>query len=141
MNNDLNSKIITTINSLHKYEIISNEDLRILLEKEGVANDIAVNVSIFLPIVFCKKMLPNVKFPKYYIEVGKSGEHVRHKFDDNELYKIIDSQTQIYLDNKPDREVILRIASLSAEFKAINKLLLDGGDLDDVKLTETMIIK
>ncbi|WP_438426242.1 hypothetical protein [Aquimarina macrocephali] len=141
MDNDLHNKITATINSLSEYEIISSEDLIILLEKEGMSSIIALDISLFLPIVFCKKMLPDVKFPEYYIQVEKSGTRIKHRFEDNNLYNIIDAQTQTYFNNNPDSEVILRIASLSAEFQAINKLLLDGGNLNDVRLTETMIIK
>lgn len=141
MNKELQNKILTTINSIHEYEIVSSEDLRILLEKEGISNNIAVDTSLFLPISFCKRMLPNVKFPKSYIEVEKSGNRTKHKFEDNILYNIIDSQVQNYFDNQPESEVILKVASLSSEFQAINKLLLNGGNLNDVKLTETIVVR
>ncbi len=141
MEKDLQEKIMATINIIHEYEVISSEDLRILLEKEGINNTDAIDISIFLPISFCKKMLPKINFPKTYIEINKSNERTKCKFSDNTLYNIVDSQTQLYFNNNPDSEVILKVSSLSAEFQAINKILLQGGSLNDIRLTETVFVK
>ena len=58
----------------------------------------------------------------------------------NDYYNIIDISVRDYINKGADSETILKIASLSSEFNAINEVLMNGGKLEDVNLTETVIL-
>jgi hypothetical protein len=133
---DLAIELLAEHSGLLEYNKILN-----LFKENGINRLLVDEIYIFLPIVFCKKLLPNVNFPKTYYEQDISGKREKKFFDASELYKLIELCSEDYFKNNPESETILKIASLSAEFNAINNLLMDGGELEDVKLTETVILK
>lgn len=142
MNIELRYKVDLAIQLLADYKgLITYEKIIILFKENGINQILADDVYIFLPIVFCKKFLPTVSFPKTYYIQNITGDKTKKSFSDNASYKIIELSTEDYFKNNPDSEVILKIASLSAEFNAINDLLTNGGNLEDVKLTETIILR
>ena len=51
--------------------------------------------------------------------------------------------TQDYFTTKPEKETVMKIAGRSAEYHAMNQLLLENptARIEDIKLTETVIIR
>jgi len=133
---DLAIKLLTDFKGPMVYDKIIG-----LFKENGITQSLADDIYIFLPIVFCKKLLPDVKFPDSYYQQNSSGEKQKKMYDENIIYKAIEHSSNTYFKNSPDSEMILKIASLSAEFNVINNLLMEGGKLEDVKLTETVILK
>jgi len=107
----------------------------------GIKDELGKELYVFLPIAFCRLMLPEVKFPKHYIEKDIDGNETRKKFKDNLLYNEIIHATKEYFSNSPKSDQIIKIAGLSAEFSAINQLLKDSINMENIKLTEMIIVK
>jgi hypothetical protein len=93
--------------------------------------DSAKKIIIFLPIAFCRQLLPTPAWKdEYYDNKG-----VLKKFSQTEPYMVIWQITASYFSNNPDRDVILKIGGRSAEFHVINDLLNAGGKLEEIELT------
>ncbi len=130
------------INVLLNIEDPSNFDKVIkTMEYYGIDEDNAREYFIFIPIAFCRLMLPNIKFPEFYLEQDFLGNRIRKKFKNNPLYLEIESVTNAFFETISNSDDILKIASLSSEFNVVNKLLLNGGNMEDIQLTEMIIIK
>lgn len=113
------------------YEFIFNNT-----NNEFEANEIY----IFLPIAFAQLWLPNVNWEAEYIELINKKE-VSKRYDETESFKKIIIESKKYFKNKPLQNTIMQIGGRSAEINAINKLLLDGGKIEDIKLTKSIIIR
>lgn len=142
MDIELRYKIDLAIQLLADYKgLLIYEKIISLFKENGISQVLADDIYIFLPIVFCKKLLPTVNFPKTYYEKDINGNKKKKRFEENPIYNIIYLSSKDYFENEPNSEIVLKIASLSAEFNVINDLLGKGGKLEDVKLTETIILK
>jgi hypothetical protein len=129
-------------------EIIGNADSEVEnneLCHQLIFNDIpweeAFELVIFLPIAFCRAMLPGIKWPTEYVDFFSKEKKVVKKYRDNMRYQIMEEETRQYLKNQVSSEFIINIAGRSSDFHVINDLLNQGGDLEDVILTETYIIR
>jgi hypothetical protein len=122
---------------------IENDELLNLLTQNGIEENNAVEIIIFLPIAFVRKMLPNINWKKNYIEQYSDRKQITKNFSDNEQYGIIEKETESYCNRNPKSETILNIAGRSAEFRSINELLLkdDKTNISDIKLTENIILR
>jgi len=94
-----------------------------------------------LPIVFAKLWLPNIKWHEEYDVVTKNGKEISKKYDETESYNLILIVAKKYFENNPLQKTIINIGGRSAEINAINKLLNDGGKIEDIKVTKTKILK
>jgi hypothetical protein len=95
----------------------------------------------FLPIAFCRKLLPELEWPKKYLDQHAGNNKLERLFKDNGRYVAMEQETEKYWNETPNNEWVLNIAGRSAEFHAINQLLNDGGKLEDAKLTETYVMR
>lgn len=110
-----------------------------LLSKNGIPKSDAIEIAIFMPMAFCRKMLPEVTWPETYIEYYSEDKQIEKPFKDNEKFLIIQEETNTYWDTNPNQNAIMQILFLSADFNAINKLLHDGGSLEDAVVSPPMI--
>lgn len=46
-----------------------------------------------------------------------------------------------FIEKSVKKDYLINIAGRSAEFNAINQLLLEGGNIQDIKITKTVIIR
>ncbi len=120
---------------------MENEELHNYLVHKGIPEFEAGEIIIFLPIAFCRELLPNLNWSSIYYDCYSDGKRIKRKFRKNERYLIIDEETKKYWNRNPNNDVIIQIAGRSAEFKVINELLLVGGKLEDVKLTNSYIMR
>jgi hypothetical protein len=122
---------------------LEDNDLLNLLTQNGIEKNNAIEIITFLPIAFVRKMLPNVNWRKNYIEHNSDQKRISKNFSDNEQYGIMEKATENYCNENPKTEAILNIVGRSAEFRAINELLLkdDKANISDIKLTETIILR
>ncbi len=141
-NIELTFKIELAINLLTelKKPIIYDDILNAFMIN-GINKDLAIDIYLFLPMIFCKKMLPTVNFPDNYFEQDNLGNKIKKKYSQNERYRIIEIEVDNYIKKSPNKNTILKVASISAEFNVINKFLLDGAKLEDIKLNEAIVLK
>ncbi len=142
MNIELKYKVDLAIQLLcqHK-ELLTYDKIIYSFKKNGISEILANDIYIFLPIIFCQKLLPTVNFHSSYYEQNSNGNKTEKIFTENPIYNIIKLSADDYFQDNPNGEMVLKIASLSAEFSAINNVLIDGGKLEEIKLTKTIILK
>ena len=137
---DVKKSIKLIENSINSLE---NDELLNLLTQNGIDENSALEIITFLPIAFVRKMLPNVNWRKNYIEYFSDKKQKTKSFAENELYKIIELETENYYNGNPESENIIKIAGRSAEFQVINDLLLknENANISEIKLTENVITR
>ena len=107
-----------------------------LLYSQGIEYADAEIIAIFLPIAFCRLMLPNFEWKDEYFEFNNSNPGGTLKmFSKTEPYSVVYATVKAFFQTKPSSGVVLKIAGRSSEFHAINKLLLEGHKLEEIKLT------
>lgn len=132
---------INLIGSKEGWEMGDGELHRCLIQNGILEND-AWEIIIFLPIAFCRKMFPEINWLPEYEETSYSKtKKIKRRYKENRRYVIIEEESNIYWNENPEKEVLLNIVKRSAEFNAISKLLKDGGTIDDIMLTRTCIIR
>ena len=129
-------KSIGLLGSLGK--VMENESASEFLVGHGIPENEAIEIVLFVPIAFCRKLLPQVKWPQAYIEF-KNDIQSKRFYSENPRYLIIENEANLYWNDKPKKEVILNVAGRSAEFKAINDLLLKGGRLEDIQMNKVVV--
>jgi hypothetical protein len=117
---------------------MENGEAVAFLVSHGIPESEAIEIILFVPIAFCRQLLPQVNWPAEYTEF-KNSKQVEKRFSENLRYTIIQGEVNAYWANAPTKEVILNIAGRSAEFQAINNLLLKGGSLEDVAVSKTVV--
>ncbi len=110
------------------------------LSEKGIRPAHALEIITFLPIAFTRKMLPTFHWRRDYLEYISENEQKIKSFTNNNFYKIIEEEIENYCNQNPKKEVILKIAGRSAEFKVINELLLKNEDVDIAKITLTKMV-
>jgi hypothetical protein len=120
---------------------LENEELLEYLIQKGIPEFEANEIILFLPTAFCRKLLPKLNWPSKYVDYYSKMKQISKKYQDNERYTIMENETNKYWNDKPTNEVVLNIAGRSAEFDAINQMLNDGGELENVRLTESYVIR
>ncbi|CAL2080439.1 conserved hypothetical protein [Tenacibaculum sp. 190524A05c] len=136
--------VLTTIKLIGNLDKeIEIEELLELLISHDIPKKEAHEITIFLPIAFCRKILYQVNWLPYYFNFYSENKKVRKTFSKNKRYRIIDEVTSTYFDVSTNSNVILKIASLSTEFNVINNLLIKNPDanLEEIKLTPTYIVR
>lgn len=120
-----------------------NDELVNFLTQNGIVKKNAIEITIFLPIAFVRKMLPTVNWRKNYVEHISDKKKITKSYAENELYKIIKIETENYYAENPESDIIIKIAGRSAEFKVINDFLLenDKADITEIKFTKSIIFK
>lgn len=120
---------------------MENEEMYEYLISKGFPEHEASELIIFLPPAFCRKMLPELNWPPYYFDFYSQKKIIRREYRDNPRYLIIEEATEAYWNDNPNNDFILNIAGRSAEYNVINQLLNDGGKLEDLKLTESYVVR
>ena len=138
---DFDSDIKKSIEIIGNAKSLENDKLLTILKRNGIEENIGIEIITFLPIVFVRKWLADLDWPKTYLEHYSDSKRISKRFSDNHQYLEMEKIVDDYWNNKPNNDVIVNIVGRSAEFNAINKLLNDGGKLTDIKLTETIIIR
>lgn len=109
---------------------------------DNTSNNFEANeIYVFLPIVFAQLWLPTIKWHEEYDEILENNDIVSKKYNDTKSFKIILNVSKQYFGKNPSKETIINIGGRSAEINAVNKLLLEGGEIKDVKVHRTKIIR
>lgn len=124
-----------------KESSITNEQVLTLFNDHKIARKESVEIFFFLPIAFVRHLLPDINWPDSYKELIDGKKFIGRKYSTTTSFQIIWEVTAAWFRDSPNNDIILKIAGRSAEFHAINELLLNGGKLKDIKVTETVIIR
>jgi hypothetical protein len=125
----------TTGKTMHDSELIQ------LLTSEGVPEQEAIEIVLFLPVAFTRALIPNVQWKDYYIDYYAKNKQRERLYRENPRYLIFESETHHFFNSGPDSELVLNVAGRSAELKAVNKLLLDGSKIEDIVVTASYVIR
>lgn len=122
---------------------LDNEQFIELLVNNGIGQEEATEIFLFLPIAFVRQWLADVKWLDTYIEFFTEQRRIERKFSETASYQIINGVVHDYFRNSPNRDTVLKIGGRSAEFHAINRLLNDNpqAKLQDIELSPTVIIR
>jgi translation initiation factor RLI1 len=120
---------------------LENEDVLTLFTSNGIGKTAAVELLLFLPVAFVRRLLPDLKWHKTYIEYVSDKTQIERTYEETASFQTISEITEHYFQNSPQQDVVLKIAGRSAEFNAINELLKDGGKLEDVEISKTVFIR
>lgn len=120
---------------------MENDALLDHLISNGIPELEAIELFLFLPTAFTRKMLPDLKWLPTYIDHYSESKQAKRKYKENIRFQIMVQETNNYWNNNPDNEFVLNIAGRSSEFHVINNLLNDGGELENIKMTETQILR
>lgn len=124
-------------------DLNTDEDIVECLTKNGIGNQEAIDILLFLPVAFVRQWLPTVKWLDTYIEYIDHKTQMEKKYSERESYQIIYREVIAYFNDKPDKNTILKIGGRSAEFDAINNFLNDQPDaiLEEMEFLPTVIIR
>jgi hypothetical protein len=64
---------------------------------------------------------------------------VERKYRKNKLYVAIDQFTRAYFDSAPERETVLNVCWVDAEFKVINEALNNGSKIENLEFAPCYI--
>lgn len=121
-------------------ENLENDQVLELFEKHGFPKDVAGRVLVFLPIAFVRCWLTDVNWLDTYQVLLENGTLVRRRYGQTTAYLEILAVTKEYFNKGPNPDTIIKIGGRSAEFHVLNNLLKSGGQLSDVRFTESVIV-
>jgi hypothetical protein len=125
----------TTGKTMHDPELIQ------LLVSEGVPEQEAIEIVLFLPVAFARILVPEIRWQNYYVECYGDNKKIERLYQENPRYLIFESETHRFFNSRPDSELLLNVAGRSAELKAVNKLLLDGSKIEDIEMSPCYIVR
>jgi hypothetical protein len=116
---------------------LENKQILALFEANGIPSKEAVELLLFLPIAFCRHMLPQINWPNYYFEFLSESKSIRLLYEKNLRYLAIQSALQQFLASDFTQENYLKIAGRSASFRVINQLLIENPESELAEITVT----
>ncbi|OYU95496.1 MAG: hypothetical protein CFE21_10150 [Bacteroidetes bacterium B1(2017)] len=116
----------------------SDFELYSQFEEAGVFGEHAFDFFVFIPVLFCKTMLPSVPFPDSYFEI-KNGETIKRSFKSTILFTRLKKEIQTVFIEGISQETVLKVAGRSSNFRVINEVLLEGYNLGDIVLSPITI--
>ncbi len=114
-----------------------------LFQKNGINKVDSVEILIFLPIACLRRLYDHLKWHNSYFEFDDKNIPVEKDFADSKSFQIIEEITDRYFQTLPVSPNITNIAWRSAEFNALNDILLKSPDLkvEDVILSKIFIVR
>ena len=120
---------------------LTDQEVVQLLTDNGISYNEAIEILLFLPIAFVRHWLPNLKWHDTYIEFINEKKQIEKKYSETKSFQIIWEATKDYFQNSPKSDTIIKVGGRSAELHSVNQLLNDGGKLEDIELSKTVIIR
>jgi len=132
-------KVITEVDNIN--DKISDNDFYKIISNQEINQFETNEIYIFLPIAFARVWIQTVNWPEEYNEILPGEKKVTKRYDETSSFLIILEIVKSYFENTPSKSTILQIGGRSAEFHAANELLLKGGEIEDINVTKTTIIR
>jgi hypothetical protein len=113
------------------------------LAGHGVERPIAARLVEFLPMVYCRLIFlkSGLRFPETYRRALSDGTYSPPiSLSSDTLWNEAKEFAETEIKSGVNGERLLAIAGRSAEFDAANQLLNSGSKLEDIKLTEPVLL-
>lgn len=107
----------------------------------GITQAKAIELYLFIPVAFCRQLIPEASYKDYYVDYYGPHKQIEKKYGDKKLYVAIEKATKAYFATTSNQESILRVCTIDAEFKCINKTLQDGSRLEDLEIAPSYITR
>lgn len=137
----LKNFVATAVELFRKHQDLEELDLLKILVDNGIPIDISRRLIEFMPTAYGRVFLGNsdVNFTEYYeridVESGKAKVIEKRKLTDNPIYVEAFKFAQEEVNYDYDKDDFWAIAGRSAEMQAINNLLNQGSNLEDITFT------
>lgn len=102
------------------------------IESHTRNEDLAVALYRFIPIAFCRIILPEPAYSDEYVIADKKNGDKSYSFSSDKVYNAVLTESREYLAQEPDQEKVVNVLVNSADFDAINKALHGGSELKDL---------
>lgn len=135
-------KAILLIENNDTIDINTDEAFLNYLIENGIQKSDAIEILLFLPIAFIRRVLPDFKWPDTYIEFVRKNKQVEKRYNETLSYQSIWQITTKYFEN-PNKDTVFKIAGRSAEFNVLNNVLNNHPDtkLEDVVISKTVLLR
>ena len=120
---------------------LDGHNLVLHMESSGIPAYEASELVLFIPTAFCRKMLHQVEWPDSYVDLYEGGKEVRQLYSENLRYQVIAEEAETYWEQSPGRDAVLALVCRSSEFQALDKMLHDGGQLENAKVGESVVLR
>lgn len=147
-NNEISSEfktnVLNSIDLLLKADSSLSDKLVLnLFHKNGINKIDSTEILLFLPIAFARKLFHQINWHDTFIEFYGKDNQVEKKFSDSKPFQIIWEVTETYFNCLPVSPDIMNIVGRSAEFKALNDLLLQNPEakVNDISVSKTVIVR
>jgi len=124
-----------------KGKTLEDSELVALLMEEGIPEHEAVDIVLFTPTAFTRKLFREIAWPKYYIDYYSDDKQTKRWYKDNPRYLIIAKETDRFYSADFDRELFFNVAGRSSELHVINEALRDGTKIESLIMEPTRIIR
>jgi len=134
---------VQALNTWDNIDINENDENIIskFIEKQ-IPEKYAKLLLIYLPIILTRKIFNKINFQDEYIEMNENAE-VPRKFSENNSYNYLKTILDNWTTKSFNKDLIIKIAGRSAEFKILNQFLLEGkemNELQNIQFTKIHII-
>lgn len=100
------------------------------------SEDEATKLFLFIPLVFCRILIPEVKYSDFYNTTDAEGNEKTERFSESLIYNEIMTVSSENFANYD----IMKILLYSGDFTAINEALNNGANLEDLESTPSRIL-
>ena len=109
------------------------------LISRGIPEEEVKDLHLFIPISFARTVYHQATWPAHYIDYFSPRKQVRRKYTSNPRYVIMKEEATLFLDTEPTTDQVLNVVQRSAEYRLIQDLLAEGGEVWHLGFTETLI--
>ena len=120
---------------------LEDEEVVTLFCANSIPRVEAIELLLFLPDAFCRYMLPQINWPTYYIEYVSEQNRPEIQYADNPRFLAIQEALNSYLAGDFKQADFLKIAGRSASFKALDRMLQNGGKLENADVGPEVILR
>lgn len=131
----LREKILKSIDLyIEHYENPTN--IKSSIARISDSEEEATKLFLFIPLVFCRILIPEVKYSDLYITTDSKGDEKTERFSESLIYNEIMTVSNENFDNYD----VMKILFHSGDFKAINEALKNGANLEDLESAPSRIL-
>lgn len=107
-----------------------------IVEATGGSAQLGLDLYRFIPIAYCRQLLPEVQYADHFLTIDSDGEYtVQNFFAENALYQLVWAYAQ-----KPLEGELMHILKHSADLNLINQALYEGTRLETVVLAAPVFL-
>jgi hypothetical protein len=106
------------------------------IAKISESEDEATKLFLFIPLVFCRIFIPEVRYSDFYITLDSEGKEITNRFSECPIY----NEIMIVSKENFEQYDVMKILFYSGDFKAINDALKNGATLENLESVPSRIL-